>query len=53
KLIYWIGAAALLGFALLFNVLFTAFVSLAHLEAPGKPQAIISKEEAAAAQGHG
>ncbi|PWA81546.1 plant PDR ABC transporter associated [Artemisia annua] len=48
---YWIGAAALLGFALLFNVLFT--VALAYLEAPGKPQAIISKEEAAAAQGHG
>ncbi|GJY22822.1 ABC transporter G family member 35-like protein, partial [Tanacetum coccineum] len=48
---YWIGAAALLGFALLFNVLFT--VALAYLEAPGKPQAIISKEEAAAAQGLG
>ncbi|PWA46848.1 plant PDR ABC transporter associated [Artemisia annua] len=48
---YWIGAAALLGFALLFNILFT--VALTYLEAPGKPQAIISKEEAAAAQGHG
>ncbi|XP_071711640.1 ABC transporter G family member 35-like [Rutidosis leptorrhynchoides] len=48
---YWIGAGALLGFALLFNVLFT--VALAYLEAPGKPQAIISKEEASAKEGHG
>nr|GEW67493.1 ABC transporter G family member 35-like [Tanacetum cinerariifolium] len=48
---YWIGATALLGFALLFIVLFT--VALVYLEAPGKPQAIISKEEPAAAQGLG
>ncbi|KAI3671594.1 hypothetical protein L1987_87333 [Smallanthus sonchifolius] len=47
---YWIGAAALLGFVVLFNILFT--VSLMYLEAPGKPQAIISKEEAAAMDGH-
>ncbi|XP_024970012.1 ABC transporter G family member 35-like [Cynara cardunculus var. scolymus] len=46
---YWIGAAALVGFILLFNVLFT--IALMYLEAPGKPQAIISKEEAAAMEG--
>ncbi|KAJ0819535.1 putative ABC-type xenobiotic transporter [Helianthus annuus] len=47
---YWIGAGALAGFVVLFNVLFT--VSLMYLEAPGKPQAIISKAEAAAMDGH-
>ncbi|XP_076904316.1 ABC transporter G family member 35-like [Bidens hawaiensis] len=47
---YWIGAGALLGFVFLFNILFT--VSLMYLQAPGKPQAIISKEEAAAMDGH-
>ncbi|XP_076910337.1 ABC transporter G family member 35-like [Bidens hawaiensis] len=47
---YWIGAGALLGFVLLFNILFT--FALMYLEAPGKPQAIISKEEAAAMDGH-
>ncbi|KAA8540358.1 hypothetical protein F0562_024723 [Nyssa sinensis] len=41
---FWIGAAALLGFAVLFNVLFT--FALMYLDAPGKPQAIISKEAA-------
>ncbi|XAR67679.1 Xenobiotic-transporting ATPase [Bertholletia excelsa] len=41
---YWIGAAALLGFAVLFNVLFT--FALMYLNPLGKPQAIISKEEA-------
>ncbi|GJX91012.1 TELO2-interacting protein 1 [Tanacetum coccineum] len=41
--LYWIGADALLGFALLFNI----------LSLPGKPQAIIFKEEVAATQGHG
>ncbi|XP_023759510.2 ABC transporter G family member 29 [Lactuca sativa] len=46
---YWICAAALLGFAFLFNILFT--IALMYLEAPGKPQAIISKEEAAAMEG--
>ncbi|KAI7741348.1 hypothetical protein M8C21_029253, partial [Ambrosia artemisiifolia] len=47
---YWIGAGALVGFIVLFNILFT--VSLMYLEAPGKPQAIISKAEAAAMNGH-
>ncbi|KAI3521518.1 hypothetical protein L1887_10988 [Cichorium endivia] len=46
---YWISAAALLGFTFLFNILFT--VALMYLDAPGKPQAIISKEEAAAMDG--
>ncbi|XP_076894183.1 ABC transporter G family member 29-like [Bidens hawaiensis] len=46
---YWIGAGALLGFIFLFNILFT--VSLMYLQAPGKPQAIISKEKAAAMDG--
>ncbi|XP_024969108.1 ABC transporter G family member 35-like isoform X3 [Cynara cardunculus var. scolymus] len=41
---YWIGAAALLGFAVLFNVLFT--LALMYFDAPGKPQAVISKEAA-------
>ncbi|GLT50494.1 hypothetical protein SLA2020_239770 [Shorea laevis] len=39
---YWIGAAALFGFTVLFNVLFT--FALTYLCPPGKPQAIISKE---------
>ncbi|KAK9054723.1 hypothetical protein SSX86_025802 [Deinandra increscens subsp. villosa] len=47
---YWIGAGALFGFVILFNVLFT--VSLMYMQAPGKPQAIISKAEAAAMDGH-
>ncbi|BBG98920.1 ABC-2 and Plant PDR ABC-type transporter family protein [Prunus dulcis] len=41
---YWIGAAAILGFAVLFNVLYT--LALMYLNAPGKPQAIISEEVA-------
>ncbi|KAL4583820.1 hypothetical protein LXL04_008404 [Taraxacum kok-saghyz] len=41
---FWIGTASLLGFAVLFNVLFT-FV-LMYLDSPGKTQAIISKEAA-------
>ncbi|KAL7162523.1 hypothetical protein ACSBR2_042921 [Camellia fascicularis] len=41
---FWIGAAALLGFAVLFNILFT--LALMYLSPPGKPQAIISKETA-------
>nr|GEZ60083.1 ABC transporter G family member 35-like [Tanacetum cinerariifolium] len=48
---YWINASALLGFIFLFNILFT--MSLMFMEAPGKPQAIISEEEAAAKDGHG
>ncbi|KAK4765391.1 hypothetical protein SAY86_026481 [Trapa natans] len=50
---YWIGAAALLGFAILFNVLFT--FSLMYLNPLSKPQATISKEAAQrmeADQGH-
>ncbi|WCJ40953.1 ABC transporter G family member 36 [Euphorbia peplus] len=38
---YWIGASALLGFTILFNVLFT--FSLMYLKPLGKPQAIISE----------
>ncbi|CAL9009960.1 unnamed protein product [Prunus brigantina] len=41
---YWIGAAAILGFAVLFNILYT--LALMYLNAPGKPQAIISEEVA-------
>ncbi|KAJ6348196.1 hypothetical protein OIU76_004634 [Salix suchowensis] len=39
---YWIGTAAILGFAVLFNVLFT--FSLEYFSPPGKTQAIISEE---------
>ncbi|KAJ0709579.1 putative ABC-type sulfate transporter [Helianthus annuus] len=39
---YWIGAASLIGFIFLFNILFT--FALTYLNSPGKPQAIISKE---------
>ncbi|CAN0858781.1 ABC transporter G family member 29 [Linum grandiflorum] len=41
---YWIGTGALLGFAILFNVLFT--FSLMYLSPPGKQQAVISEETA-------
>ncbi|KAK4761107.1 hypothetical protein SAY87_006000 [Trapa incisa] len=41
---YWIGVAALLGFAVLFNVLFT--FALMYLNPLGKPQATISEEAA-------
>lgn len=41
---YWIGAAALVGFIVLFNVLFT--LALMYLNPLGKRQAIISKEAA-------
>ncbi|KAJ8773482.1 hypothetical protein K2173_004312 [Erythroxylum novogranatense] len=41
---YWIGAAGLFGFAILFNVLFT--LALTYFSPPGKPQAIISEETA-------
>ncbi|KAF3450694.1 hypothetical protein FNV43_RR06783 [Rhamnella rubrinervis] len=40
----WIGSGALLGFAILFNVLFT--LTLMYLSPPGKPQAIMSEEDA-------
>ncbi|KAJ7015647.1 hypothetical protein NC653_004830 [Populus alba x Populus x berolinensis] len=39
---YWIGTASILGFAVLFNVLFT--FALAYFSPAGKPQAIISEE---------
>ncbi|KAL9463515.1 hypothetical protein AB3S75_001346 [Citrus x aurantiifolia] len=42
---YWIGAAALSGFIVLFNVLFT--FTLMYLNPPGKPQAVLSEEAAA------
>ncbi|XP_029129133.1 ABC transporter G family member 29 isoform X3 [Cajanus cajan] len=41
---YWIGAAVLLGFVVLYNVLFT--FALMFLNPIGKKQAIISEEEA-------
>ncbi|OIW15880.1 hypothetical protein TanjilG_04415 [Lupinus angustifolius] len=41
---YWIGAGALLGFVILYNVLFT--LALMYLNPIGKKQAIISEEEA-------
>ncbi|XP_019711082.2 ABC transporter G family member 42 [Elaeis guineensis] len=41
---YWIGAGTLLGFTILFNVLFT--FSLVYLNSLGKPQAVISEETA-------
>ncbi|KAK4784578.1 hypothetical protein SAY86_018946 [Trapa natans] len=41
---YWIGAAAIFGFMVLFNVLFT--IALTYLNPIGKPQAIVSEEKA-------
>uniref|UniRef100_A0A2P2LLI8 Uncharacterized protein MANES_16G064000 n=2 Tax=Rhizophora mucronata TaxID=61149 RepID=A0A2P2LLI8_RHIMU len=40
---YWIGVGALLGYTILFNVMFTFF--LAYLNPWGRQQAVISKEE--------
>uniref|UniRef100_A0A1J3CWN6 ABC transporter G family member 32 n=1 Tax=Noccaea caerulescens TaxID=107243 RepID=A0A1J3CWN6_NOCCA len=40
---YWIGVGALLGYTILFNLLFTLF--LAYLNPWGKLQAVVSKEE--------
>uniref|UniRef100_A0A6N2N7D7 ABC transporter domain-containing protein n=1 Tax=Salix viminalis TaxID=40686 RepID=A0A6N2N7D7_SALVM len=40
---YWIGIAALFGYTVLFNLLFTFF--LAYLNPLGKQQAVVSKEE--------
>ncbi|XP_010249907.1 PREDICTED: ABC transporter G family member 32 [Nelumbo nucifera] len=40
---YWIGVGALAGYAILFNILFTIF--LTYLNPLGKQQAVISKEE--------
>ncbi|XP_071711095.1 ABC transporter G family member 36-like [Rutidosis leptorrhynchoides] len=42
---YWIGVGALFGFMILLNLLFT--LALMFMSAPGKKQAIISKEAAA------
>ncbi|KAK4489207.1 hypothetical protein RD792_005002 [Penstemon davidsonii] len=41
---YWIGVLALVGFIVLFNVLYT--FALMYLSSPEKPQAIISTEQA-------
>ncbi|XP_022732621.1 ABC transporter G family member 32 [Durio zibethinus] len=40
---YWIGVGALLGYTVLFNIMFTFF--LANLNPLGKQQAVFSKEE--------
>ncbi|KAF6166988.1 hypothetical protein GIB67_030681 [Kingdonia uniflora] len=40
---YWIGVGALLGYTILFNILFTFF--LTYLNPLGKGQAVVSKEE--------
>ncbi|GAB4850286.1 transcription factor [Ancistrocladus abbreviatus] len=40
---YWIGAGALVGFIILFNVVYT--IALTYLNPFGKPQAIIPKED--------
>ncbi|XP_023743918.1 ABC transporter G family member 29 [Lactuca sativa] len=40
---FWIGSAALLGLAILFNIFYT--LALAYLPPPGKPQANILQEE--------
>ncbi|KAL5976777.1 transcription factor [Asimina triloba] len=44
KYSFWIGTAALLGYTILFNVLFT--LALMYLNPSGKPQAVISEEAA-------
>lgn len=40
---YWIGVGAMIGYTVLFNILFTFF--LAYLNPVGKQQAVVSKEE--------
>ncbi|XP_031258876.1 ABC transporter G family member 32 isoform X1 [Pistacia vera] len=40
---YWIGVGAMIGYAVLFNILFTFFLS--YLKPWGKQQAVVSKEE--------
>ncbi|XP_077211849.1 ABC transporter G family member 31-like isoform X1 [Tasmannia lanceolata] len=40
---YWIGVGALLGYAILFNLLFT--ISLTYLNPLGKRQAVVSKQD--------
>ncbi|KAF9613768.1 hypothetical protein IFM89_011492 [Coptis chinensis] len=39
---FWIGAGALLGFTIVFNVLFT--IALMYLDPLGKPQAVLSEQ---------
>ncbi|KAH0708801.1 hypothetical protein KY284_010228 [Solanum tuberosum] len=46
---FWIGTAALLGFTILYNILFT--FALMYLNSTGKPQAIISKKQARNVEG--
>ncbi|GLJ08411.1 hypothetical protein SUGI_0088210 [Cryptomeria japonica] len=46
---YWIGAAALLGFILVFNILYT--MVLTYINPPGKPQPVLSRESIAKQQG--
>ncbi|KAI4355588.1 hypothetical protein L6164_004346 [Bauhinia variegata] len=48
---YWIGAAALLGFTVLYNVLFT--LALMYLNPTGKKQATISDEAASEMEAEG
>ncbi|KAL2243295.1 UNVERIFIED_CONTAM: ABC transporter G family member 35 [Sesamum indicum] len=45
---YWIGIAALFGFTVLFNVLFT--IALVYLNPLGKPQGTISQDQATVLQ---
>ncbi|XP_065866240.1 ABC transporter G family member 29-like [Euphorbia lathyris] len=47
---YWIGVVALIGFIILFNILFT--FALMYLSPPGKKQAIISEETAKEMEGN-
>ncbi|CAL0322060.1 unnamed protein product [Lupinus luteus] len=48
---YWIGVGALLGFVVVYNVLFT--LALMYLNPIGKKQAIISEEEASEMEAEG
>ncbi|KAL3688205.1 hypothetical protein R1sor_014514 [Riccia sorocarpa] len=45
---YWLGVGALIGYTILFNILFT--ISLSYFDAIGKPQAVISEEQLAKRQ---
>ncbi|KAJ4825747.1 hypothetical protein Tsubulata_042317 [Turnera subulata] len=47
---YWIGVASLLGFVIVFNIVFT--FALAYLNPLGKSRAIISEERADNMEGH-
>ncbi|XP_049934466.1 ABC transporter G family member 31 isoform X2 [Nymphaea colorata] len=48
---YWIGVAALLSYSILFNILFTVF--LTYLKPLGKPQAVLSEESLQQRDGKG